>query len=234
LGGKVPKTVRKIDPNLHRGQRERANSGEGSGFFRLQFAKQQVEDIRLNPDNLDQKAITRASDRKEGFCLDPTADPQRTQKEIDTQLRDDVFRQLEWDPRVAGKNINVAAASNVVTLTGFVSTPAEKYAAGRTAQGTHGVKVVANDIEVRPANMRADTDIAHDLTHALRLKAIVPDDKITASVIDGYVTLKGTLEWDFQRKAAEKCVREVAGVKGLANQIKIKLKPSRLWPTISK
>jgi osmotically-inducible protein OsmY len=213
LGGKVPRNVRKIDPNLHRGLRERANSGEERGFYRLQFAKQEEEDIRSNTANPDPKAIT--------------------QNEIDTQLRDEVFRQLEWDPRVAGKNINVTVANDVVTLTGFVSTPAQKDAAGRTAQGTLGVKVVANDIEVRP-DMRVDTDIARDLTDALRLKTIIPDDKITASVVDGYVTLKGTLEWDVQRKAAEKCVREVPGVKGLVNHIKIGLNPSRFWPAISK
>jgi osmotically-inducible protein OsmY len=85
---------------------------------------------------------------------------------------------------------------------------------------------VANDIDVEPASMRTDTDIAHDLIHALRLNVTVPDDMITASVVDGYVTLKGTLEWDFQRKAAETCVREVAGVKGLANHIEIEPRAS--------
>jgi osmotically-inducible protein OsmY len=129
---------------------------------------------------------------------------------------------------VTGKDINVAVAGHVVTLTGFVRTMAEKYAAGKTAQATNSVKVVANDIEVKPETVRGDTDIAQDLVDALRLNVTVPDDKITAAVVDGFVTLKGALEWDFQRKAVEACVRDIAGVKGVINHIKIKPKASAL------
>lgn len=99
-------------------------------------------------------------------------------KGTDSQLRDAVLRQLEWDPQVSSKDINVATADNVVTLTGFVHSYAEKYAAEKAAQGVYGVKALANDIEVKPASARTDPEIARDAVHAMKINVTVPDEKI--------------------------------------------------------
>jgi len=145
-----------------------------------------------------------------------------TIKETDKQLRDAVLLQLEWDPQVTSKDINVATADSVVTLTGFVHSYAEKYAAERVAQGVYGVKALANDIEVKPASLRTDPEIARDAVHAMKINVTVPDEKIKALVNGGFVTLEGTVDWDFQRRGAESCVRNVAGVRGVLNHIKVK------------
>lgn len=149
-----------------------------------------------------------------------------TQKEMDSKLRDDVIRELDWEPSVPSQNINVAATEGVVTLTGFVHTLFEKYAAAKTAQSVQGVKAIADDIEVKPAYIRVDPEIARDLAHALEINTQVPKDQVKAVVVDGLVTLKGIVEWNYQRQAAEACVRDIAGVKGVVNHIKIKPKAS--------
>lgn len=146
----------------------------------------------------------------------------KTQKESDTQLREAVLRQLEWDPQIASKDINVATANNVVTLTGFVHHYAEKYAAERAAQAVYGVQAVANDIEVKPASARTDPEIARDILHAMKINVMVPDEGLKAVVNDGFVTLEGSVEWDFQRRGAESCARNISGVRGVINHIKVK------------
>jgi osmotically-inducible protein OsmY len=146
----------------------------------------------------------------------------KTQKESDAQIRDDVIRQLDWDPQVISRDINVATTDNVVALTGFVHSYADKLAAERAAQSVYGVKAVANDIEVKPASVRTDPEIARDIVHAMKINVIVPDEKIRTLVKDGFVTLEGTVDWDFQRKGAETCARHIDGVRGVANLVTVK------------
>src|ERR1019366_7934172 len=146
----------------------------------------------------------------------------KTAKESDKQLRDAVLRQLEWDPQVTSNDINVATADGVVTLTGFVHSYAEKYAAEKAAQAVYGDKALADDIEVKPGSARTDPEIARDAVHAMKINVTVPDEKIKTLVNEGFVTLEGTVDWDFQRRGAESCVRNVAGVRGVVNHLKIK------------
>lgn len=146
----------------------------------------------------------------------------QTQKETDTQLRQAVLRQLEWEPQVTSTDINVAATDHVVTLTGFVHTYAEKYAAERATQAVYGVQALANDIEVKSASARTDPEIARDVAHAMKTNVTVPDERIKALVDEGFVTLKGMVEWDFQRRGAESCARNIVGVRGVMNHITVK------------
>jgi osmotically-inducible protein OsmY len=145
-----------------------------------------------------------------------------TQHESDSQLREAVLRQLEWDPEVTSNDINVSATDHIVALTGFVHTYAEKHAAEKSAQGVYGVQAVANDIEVKPAGSHTDPEIARDVVHAMKINVMVPDAGIRAVVDEGFVTLEGTAEWDFQRRSAEACARNVPGVRGVMNHIKVK------------
>ena len=90
------------------------------------------------------------------------------------------------------------------------------------AQGVYGVQAVANDIEVKPATEHADPEIARDVVHAMKINVMVPDSGIRAVVNEGFVTLEGAAEWDFQRRSAEACARNVAGVRGVINHIQVK------------
>lgn len=145
--------------------------------------------------------------------------------ESDRHLRDAVMRQLEWDPEIASQDISASAKDGAVTLTGFVHSYFEKIAAEKAAKSVFGVKAVANDIEVKPMT-RTDPEIARDVVEALRIHVSVPDDRIKIGISNGFVTLEGTLDWNFQRDAAESCARKVKGVRGINNKIELKPKVS--------
>lgn len=146
-------------------------------------------------------------------------------KETDRQLREAVLRQLEWDPQVTSTDISVAAADNVITLTGFAHHYSEKYAAEKAAKSVYGVRSVANDIEVKPGTSRSDPEIARDLAQATKVDVALPNNGIKTTVQEGFVTLEGDVEWNFQRARIESCARNVAGVRGVMNHIAIKPKP---------
>jgi osmotically-inducible protein OsmY len=139
----------------------------------------------------------------------------------DESLLDAVTRQLKWEPDLDASMVGVFTQAGVVTLTGYVETYAAKLAAERAARRVYGVKAIANDLEVRLAQSRIDPDIAHDAVDALRKNVDVPAG-VAATVRDGYISLTGTVEWMFQKKAAEKAVRYLRGVRGVFNHIEIK------------
>jgi osmotically-inducible protein OsmY len=138
--------------------------------------------------------------------------------DTDVRVREAVTRQLDWDPEVDASAVGVAARNGTVTLTGFIDTYAGKLAAERAAKRVHGVRAVANDIEVRLKLDRTDTDIAQDAARALDLRASIPEG-IQAVVHHGRVTLTGKATWEFQRRDAEKAVRHVRGVRDVVNLI---------------
>ena len=138
----------------------------------------------------------------------------------DVQVRRLVMQQLDWDPAVDAGGIGVTAKHGSVTLTGFANTYAEKLAAERAAKRVHGVRAVANDIEVRLKLGRTDADIAGDAVRALELRATVPAT-VQAVVHDGHVTLTGKVGWLYQARDAEKAVRHIKGVRGIFNHIEV-------------
>jgi osmotically-inducible protein OsmY len=139
----------------------------------------------------------------------------------DRELQEHVQRALDWEPSIDAADIGVSVDNGVVTLRGDVKTYSEKAAAERVALGVYGVKAVANDVNVRlgDGQKRTDTDIAQAAVSALRWNTMVPDEKITVSVSDGWVTLKGRVDWEFQRTAAANIIRDLAGVRGVTNEI---------------
>jgi osmotically-inducible protein OsmY len=142
----------------------------------------------------------------------------------DSELQRDVLDELKWEPTVDAAHIGVSVKDGIVTLSGHVPSYAEKYAAERAAKRVHGVKAVANEIEVKLLgnSQLSDTDIAAEVLNALKANYYVPDDKIKVTVSKGWVTLEGEVEWNHQKIAAENAVRDLAGVKGLSNLIKVK------------
>jgi osmotically-inducible protein OsmY len=141
----------------------------------------------------------------------------------DQDLQREVMKELEWDPQVNAAHIGVAVKDGAVTLTGHVSTYSEKLAAVQAAERVYGVKAVADEIEVRlpGTGIRDDSDIAEAIAGVLRWNNLV-SDTVEAEVRHGFVTLKGEVDWSYQREAAEKAVRDVKGVKGVSNLIAVK------------
>lgn len=143
----------------------------------------------------------------------------------DSQLRADILEELKWDPRVNDAEIGVAVKDAVVTLTGFVDSYAQQYAAERAAERVGGVRALAEDLKVKlpGSHERTDTDIAHAAAAALDWDIEVPDG-IKTVVRNGWITLEGTVEWQYQKTAAERAVRYLNGVKGMSNLITVKPK----------
>jgi osmotically-inducible protein OsmY len=142
----------------------------------------------------------------------------------DSDIKRDVELELRWDPQIESSDIAVAVKDGVVALTGFVKSYSEKYEAEKAARRVAGVRGVANDIEVRlpESSKRPDPEIARDAVNAIRGQLPYSWEQIRVVVRDGWVTLEGTVEWNYQRERAESAVRRLSGVRGIINQIVVK------------
>lgn len=144
--------------------------------------------------------------------------------QTDEQIQREVQAELEWDARIRSTEIGVAVKDGVVTLTGWVDSYAKKLAAERAAHRVRGVKAVANEIEVLlPSSAeRTDADIALEASRELAWEALVPADQIEVTVSRGIVTLRGEVSWEYERRAAERAVRRLSGVRNVVNLIKVR------------
>jgi osmotically-inducible protein OsmY len=142
----------------------------------------------------------------------------------DAQIQSDVLAELRWEPRVQPNEIGVAVKNGVVTLTGWVDSYTKRWAAEEAAHRVRGVKAVANDIEVRLSSdeKRTDADLAEAVVRALEWDAFVSVADLDVTVEKGWVTLKGQVEWQYQRQDAERVVRRLTGVTGVTNLITVK------------
>ncbi len=141
----------------------------------------------------------------------------------DTELRQDIEQELDWDPRVDSRDVGVAVKDGVVTLTGHVRSFAQRLAAERAAQSVAGVKAVANDVGVKVplGEERTDTEIAAIAVAMLQHNATAPKD-IQVIVRDGCVSLEGHVDNWFEKSAAEAIVAGQHGIKGVANNLVIR------------
>lgn len=149
------------------------------------------------------------------------------QKRSDRELAQEVLSELRWDSRLACTDISVTVNEAVATLTGSVSSYARKIAAQEAAHRVAGVLDVANDIRVEPFDLfaRTDTEIASAVRNALEWDALVPNELITSTVSDGWVTLEGDVEYWREREDAERAIMRLAGVVGVINKITIRKRP---------
>lgn len=144
--------------------------------------------------------------------------------QTDEQIQQEVLRELAYDPSVQPNEIGVAVKDGIVTLTGTVDSFLKRWAAEEAAHRVRGVKAVANDIEVRlpVTSERTDADIAAAVTRALEWDAFVDIDRVEVTVSKGWVTLKGEVDYGFQRADAERVVRRITGVRGVSNLLVVK------------
>jgi osmotically-inducible protein OsmY len=148
----------------------------------------------------------------------------------DEQIQREVLEELKWDPRVTPNEIGVIVRDGVVTLTGWVDSYTKRWAAEEATHRVRGVRAVANDIEVRlPSGAeRTDGDVAAAVVRELEWDVMVPVEKLDVTVSHGWVTLKGEVEWQFQKEEAERVARRISGVRGVTNLITVE---PRVTPT---
>jgi osmotically-inducible protein OsmY len=142
----------------------------------------------------------------------------------DKELRQFVIDELEYEPSIDAADIGVAAENGVITLTGYVPNYPQKYAAERAAWRVKGVKGIAQKIDVRlPGHTRSnDDEIAQRALSILAWDTLVPHEAIRVKVSDGWITLSGQVDWNYQRSAAEAQVHKLSGVLGVVNCIELK------------
>ena len=147
----------------------------------------------------------------------------------DVELREDVLEEIRWDPQLTNiaSRIGVAVKDEVVTLSGVVDNYYQRVAAENAVQRVAGVKVVALDIEVTGTgspDAKSDTQIAEAVRDALAWHSAVNEDLINIKVDNGRVYLEGTVHWDYERRAAEKAVENLAGVRAVINKVQLQTK----------
>jgi len=142
----------------------------------------------------------------------------------DIQLQQDVMAELKWEPAVHAAQIGVEAKNGIVTLAGEVSSYTEKWNAERAAQRVNGVKGLAVEMKVKLSEFgkRNDADIAESAKNILGWTSSLPADAVKVLVEEGWLTLSGDVEWQYQRQDAADSVRYLTGVTGVSNQIAIK------------
>lgn len=139
-------------------------------------------------------------------------------------LQKDVQDAIKWEPLLNAAEIGVTAKDGVITLTGVVNSYAKKLEAEEAAKNVAGVKAVAEEItiEFNGAAKHNDSQIATEVVNAFKFNWEVPDDKVHVTVEHGWIKLSGEVEWNYQKEAAQKAVRHLAGVKGVTNNLTIK------------
>ena len=144
----------------------------------------------------------------------------------DATLKADVMAELNWDPVVKDAPVGVIVQDGVVTLTGHLRSHAQKRAVEHAVRRVKGVRALAVEMEVQlPAeHERTDADVALAAERALEWNVLVPDDKIRVLVENAAITLSGQVEWQYQRQAAEDSVRDLMGVRSVANQVLVRPK----------
>lgn len=146
----------------------------------------------------------------------------------DGTLRQNIIDELDFEPSIDPAGIGVAVDDGVVTLTGHVPTYAQKVKVEDVVRWVKGVKGIAEEIEVRPfgANRTADDEIAKRAVSTIEWNTSIPAGSVQVRVQNGWVTLTGKVEWQYQRTAAADAVRDLAGVVGVTNQVDIKPRAS--------
>jgi osmotically-inducible protein OsmY len=139
-----------------------------------------------------------------------------TDEALTLSVKDELF----WDPKVDSEQIAVSADDGTITLRGTVGSFRQKRDAKQAAERVHGVVYVENDLTVRilTKSRRADADLRGDVLQALLLDSLIPTT-VDAKVEDGYVTLSGTVDWQYQRDEATFVAGNILGVTGVDNEI---------------
>jgi osmotically-inducible protein OsmY len=142
----------------------------------------------------------------------------------DTEIKDDVTNELRWDPQITDPDsIGVAVSDGAVTLTGRVPSYSEKLAATRASERVYGVKAVANNLDVRLSGARRDdSDVARAIAHILEWNVRIPEGRVHARVENGWVTLEGDVDFEYERHEIERMVRNVRGVVGVTDLVGVR------------
>jgi osmotically-inducible protein OsmY len=142
----------------------------------------------------------------------------------DAEIKNDVKAEINWDSRLTGSNIDVEVTMGHATLIGTVNSYMKMVDAERAARRVPGVNSVSNDLNVKipESFQRSDKDIERAVRDTITWNSSINEKDLKISVKDGWLTLEGTTDWEFQRSKARSLAQDILGVKGITNLIKVK------------
>ena len=142
----------------------------------------------------------------------------------DSALRQDILDELEFEPSIDANDIGITVEDGIVTLTGHVPNYSQRLAVERAVARMKGVKGIAQEIEVRYPGRpgTSDDEIAQRVVSTLKWSTVVPDERVKVKVQNGWVTLRGRLDWNFQKTGAEGAICDLKGVTGVSNLIELR------------
>ena len=141
-----------------------------------------------------------------------------------TTIEDEIRSALQLDPRIPNSDeIAVASQDGTVTLRGTVGSFAQRRAAVKDAKSVDGVYDVDDELQVRLLDeaRREDADIRGIALQILMWDIEVPSESVDVKVDEGWITLKGTVTYQFESDAAYEDVASLYGVYGITNEIKV-------------
>jgi osmotically-inducible protein OsmY len=140
-------------------------------------------------------------------------------------LQKEIQEALKWEPLLHAAEIGVIVKDGIVTLTGTVDSYAKKLEAENATKKVAGVQALVEKIEIKHINSSSkldDAEIAHNITQALKWNLEVPKEKVRVKVENGWITLEGELQWKYQSDCVISSIKNLLGVTGISNKIKIK------------
>lgn len=151
-----------------------------------------------------------------------------TELSADEKVQRDVLDEMHWDPQIEPTDVGVEVSEGVVTLTGVVPSHKMRRAAAEAALRIYGVRGIVNHIEVKTPSsfQRTDTDIARSAAIAIGWDMIIPEGRVKVRVANGRIILQGTVDYFYQKQAAEDAVEGLMGVRGISNRIEVEPKES--------
>jgi len=135
-----------------------------------------------------------------------------------------IMDELKWDPKLSSAYISVAVTNGVVILSGIADSYAQKLAAEDAVRRVKDVKGLVEEVTVQlpPDEIRADPDLEMAVANALKWSHSVHGHPIRAVVEAGWLTLEGTVDWQFQKDAAGNAVKDITGLRGVSNLVHMK------------
>ncbi len=146
----------------------------------------------------------------------------------DSDIQEDVVAELKAEPNLRNDDLAIGVRDGVVTLAGYVDSYADKWRAERLVSKVKGVKAVVNQLEVKlpSSSQRTDPEIARAAVNALQWNVLVPHDRIQVAVEHGWITLRGEVDWYYEKEEAERTVRNITGIKGVSNLVTVAAAPT--------
>ena len=139
------------------------------------------------------------------------------------ELMKNVLNAINWEPLLHAAEIGVMVKDGVVKLSGSVDTYAKKGEAKTAVKNVAGVKKVFENFTVvcKAKDKRTDSEIKLAIEKLFHFNWDIPTEKITVIVTNSWVFLSGDLEWEYQRETTTAAVKNLIGITGITNHIRM-------------